>query len=155
MKPSVRNAQLGELYSKRKSFCANTITKRGLASRWCINWPAILDLRESGDWTELPFLFRCSCMFCQVWEIGGYFHDGILFVWRNKWSVRCHVMGCARDRNGSFVVLRGRPNGMVERKVQGIRCVRGKRNTWSYQSYKWVKLSVRDHRRAQMVFIAM
>ena len=25
---------------------------------------------------------------------------------------------------------------MVEGKVQGVRCVRGKRKTWSYQSYR-------------------
>ena len=44
---------------------------------------------------------------------------------------------------------------MVEGKVQGVRCIRGKRKTWSYQSYRWFKISVRNHTRAQMAFIAI
>ena len=74
---------------------------------------------------------------------------------RGKWSLRCHVIGSARNSNGSFVILREWYDWMVEGKVQGVRCVWGKRKTWSYQSYRWLKISVRDHTRAQMAFIAI
>ena len=69
--------------------------------------------------------------------------------------MRCHRMGSARNRNGSFIILREWYDWMVEGKVQGVRCVWGKRRTWSYQSSRWFKISVRDHTHAQMAFIAI
>ena len=64
-------------------------------------------------------------------------------------------MGSARNRNGSFIFLREWYDWMVEGKVQGVRCIWGKRRTWSYKSSRWFKISVRHHTRAQMAFIAI
>ena len=41
--------------------------------------------------------------------------------------MQCHVVGCATDRNASFVVLRQRHNCMVKAQVEGFKCVRRRR----------------------------
>ena len=94
--------------------------------------------REWGlGWVPILFSFRKYVLSdrCKKFE-GIKFHDGTFFLWRGKWSVRCHVMACTRNGNGSFVVQRDRHDWVIKGKVQGVRHVQGKRKTWSYQLTK-------------------
>ena len=61
---------------------------------------------------------------------------GTSFLWRGKWPVRCHVMGCARNRNASFVVLRWWHDCMVKPPLEGFRCVRGRRGRTGHGDVK-------------------
>ena len=134
-----------------------------------VSWPAILDLKSVGTGPSprrilLPFRGNFFCFSSGVFEIlesdlfrDNFFFDGTLFLWRGKWPVQCHVIGCARNRNASFVVLSCASDmtAWLKHKQKGSGVSGKKRKNWRCQSYRWFKISVRDHIRAQMAFIVI
>ena len=107
-----------------------------------VSWPAILNLKSVGTGPNsrpilLPFRGNFFCFSSGVFKIlesdlfqDNFVFDGTLFLWRGKWPVRCHVMGCARNRNASFNLSScdsDMHDCMVKAQVEVFRCVRGRR----------------------------
>ena len=120
------------------------------------SWPAILDLKSVGTGPSsrpilLPFRGNFFCFSSGVFEIleSDLFQDNFsmaLYSFGGE-NDQCGVTSWAVQETGMFPLL------SCGRRIQV--CPGKKRKNWRCQSYRWFKRSVRDHKRAQMIIIAV
>ena len=123
-----------------------------------VSWPAILDLKSVGTGPSsrpilLPFrgnFFCFSCVFF-MWVCKAICFMIILFLMAlysfGGENGQCGVTSWAVQETGMLPLL------SCCRRIQV--CPGKKRKNWRCQSYRWFRRSVRDHIRAQMIFIAV
>ena len=108
-----------------------------------VSWPAILDLKSVGTGPSCrPILHQVCKAICSMiilFSMALYSFGGE--------NDQCGVTSWAVQETGMFPLL------SCGRRIQV--CPGKKRKNWRCQSYRWFKRSVRDHKRAQMIIIAV